>query len=113
MKLITKIAVNYNSGAAGTASGIVEGVLQDGQWLNEFTKVGSNYSYLDPEGQPFFKSAFTIEGDDIQIMYNAVKGLIPEGLDFRKEQEFLFYFGFMFEMAKTFGINTSDIEIVE
>jgi len=111
MKIRTKIDVAYNSGVTGTKTGIVEGTLQDGLWLDNFNKVGANYIY-SAGGVQFYKNAFLIEGENIQLMYDAVKDLVPEGLSFKDEQQYLFYFGFMFEMAQTFGINTTDIEIV-
>jgi len=111
MKLRTKIDVNFNSGVTGTATGIVEGTLQDGLWLENFNKVGANFTY-SANGQEFYKNAFLIEGENIQLMYDAVKGSIPEGLDFKDEQKYMFYLGFMFEMANTFGIKSTDIEIV-
>ena len=112
MKLRTKINVNYNIGVNSQESGIVEGTLQDGLWLNNFNQVGANFIYSTSEGVQFYKDAFLIEGEQIQVMYDAVKDLVPENLDFKSQQEYLFYLGFMFEMANTFGINTSDIEIV-
>ena len=112
MKIKTKVPVNYNSGITGNQSGIVEGHLQDCAWLNDFNMIGANYTYKNELGEPIFNNSFTVEGADIQLLYNAIKASIPEGLDFKDNARFEFYLGFIFEMAQTFGIDATDIEIV-
>jgi len=112
MKIRTKIDVTYNNGVTGTKTGIVEGTLQDGLWMNNFNTVGANYIY-SADGVAFYKNSFSIDDDQIEVLYEAIKGSIPEGLDYRDTNRFSFYLGFIFEMAQTFGINTTDIEIVE
>ena len=112
MKLKTKIPVSYNSGIAGTATGIVEGHLQDCAWLNDFNMIGANYTYTNELGEPIFQNSFTVEGADIQTLYDAIKGSIPEGLDFADTARLEFYLGFVYEMAQTFSIQATDIEIV-
>ena len=113
MKLRTNIEVTYNNGVTGQESGIVEGILQDGIWLNDFNAVGANYTYQKLDGTVIHKNGFTIEGESIQTMWNAVKGNVPSNLDYNKTARYSFYLGFMFEMANTFGIDVANIEIVE
>lgn len=113
MKLRTKIPVNYNSGASGTSTGIIEGHLQDCVWLEDFNVIGANYNYTTPDGKVFYQDGFTVENETVEALHNAIKGSIPEGLDYRSTNRFSFYLGFIFEMSKTFGIEFTDIEIVE
>jgi len=113
MKLRTKVEVTYNSGIAGSETGIVEGSLQDCAWFDDFNAIGANYTYNNPQGEVFYKNSFTVEGEQIELLFEAIKGSIPEGLGFRDKTRFEFYLGFIFEMSKTFGIETTDIEIVQ
>ena len=112
MKLKTKIPVSYNSGIAGTETGIVEGHLQDCAWLNDFNMIGANYTYKDEAGNQIFKNSFTVEGANIQALYEAIEDSIPQGLSFADTARFEFYLGFIFEMAKTFSVLPENIEII-
>jgi hypothetical protein len=113
MKLRTKVDVTYNYGIAATETGIVEGHLQDTAWMNDFNTIGANYTYTDTSGNVLFRNGFTIEGDQIETLWTAIEDSIPEGLNYRDTTRYKFYLGFIFEMAQTFGIATTDIEIVE
>jgi hypothetical protein len=113
MKLRTKIEVTYNSGIAGSETGIVEGNLQDCAWFNDFNSIGANYTYNAPNGEPFHKNGFTVEGEKIEQLYEAIKASVTEDLGFRDKTRLEFYLAFVFEMSKTFGIATTDIEIVK
>ena len=115
MRLRTKIDVTYNSGVTGTATGIVEGILESTALLNDFNTVGANYLYGTVDGDtftPFHKDGFTVNGEDADSLYNAIKGNIPEGLEFRDTQRYTYYLAFVYEMAQTFSIEPSNIEIV-
>ena len=112
MKLRTKVPVNYNSGITGNQSGIVIGTLQDCAWLNDFTMLGANYTYSNEAGELIFKNSFTVSGDDIQALYDAIKADVPAGLSYAKTNEYQFNLGFIYEMAHTFSIPLTDIEIV-
>ena len=114
MILKTKIDVTYNQGVTGTATGIVQGQLLSAGWIDEtFTKIGANYIYADANGNQIEKNGFVIEGDEIQNLYDSVIGFVPEGLDYKSTQQYLYNLGFMSVMAQTFGIETTDIEIVQ
>lgn len=115
MRLRTKIDVTYNSGVTGTATGIVEGILESTALMNDFNTVGANYLYGTVEGDtftPFHNDGFAIDGEMCDQLYNMIKGNIPEGLEFRDTQRWMYYLAFAVEMANTFGIEVSDIEIV-
>jgi hypothetical protein len=113
MKIRTKIEVTYNDGVTGQTIGIVEGNIQDASWMNDFNTIGANYIYSKPDGTQFYKNGFYIENEQIDVLWNAIKGTIPEGLDYRDTNRFAFYLGFIYEMAQTFSIELTDIEIVE
>lgn len=111
MKIRTKIDVTYNPDVTGSTTGKVEGVITNTAWLNDFNELGVNY-YYGAEGVPFYNNGFTISNGDIDTMYEAVKESIPKNLGYRETTMFTYYFGFIFEMAQKFGIETSEIEIV-
>ena len=113
MKIRTKIAVDYNSGANSTKTGIVEGNLVNAGWMNDFNTIGANYTYSTESGGVFFKDGFTVEGDQIEVLYHSIKDSIPENLNYRDTNRISFYLGFIFNMAQTFGIELNNIEIVE
>ena len=118
MKIRTKIAVEYNSGIAGTATGVIEGTMISAGWINnpetnEFDRVGINYTYNLPDGTILLKDGLTIEGESyIEGLYNEIKGSIPSGLSHVSESQTKFYLAFAQQMAATFGIETTDIEII-
>jgi len=108
----TKVSVSYNNGVKGTKDGIVTGIIDNTSWLNDFTTVGANYTYLDDEGNAIWKDSFVIEGAEIQTLYDAVKGSIPSGLDYADTERITYYLAMVIQMAQTFGIPTTDIEII-
>lgn len=113
MILKTKIDVDYNQGVTGTATGIVQGQLLSAGWIDEtFNKIGVNYIYADANGEKIEQNGFVIEGDEIQALYDSVKDYVPEGVDFKTSQAYLFNLGFMSVMAQTFGIQTTDIDLI-
>jgi hypothetical protein len=118
MRIQTKIAVNYNQGAAGTVSGIIQGVILSAGWVNnpktnKFDSIGINYEYTLPTGEVFFKDGLTIRGEvEIQGLYDAIKSQIPEGLDKAENEQIVFYLAFIQSMADTFGCEPSDVEIL-
>jgi len=117
MKLVTKKEVTYNDQNTinGTKTGIVEGVLiasNPAIFENDFDTIGANYEYKDLEGNPIFRAGFRVIGEDIETLYNEVKNEIPEGSDFRTTQRYLYYLGFRQQMALTFGINPTEIDLI-
>ena len=117
MKIRTKIAVNYNKGVAGTESGIVEGYLENTSMLDNFNTVGVNYMYAKPptaEGnvEVLIRNSFSLTGEDIDTFYEDVLPSIPPGLGYRDTQRYAYNLAFMQNMAVTFNIAISDVEIV-
>ena len=108
----TKVTVSYNNGVKGTKDGIISGVIDNASWIEDFTKLGANYTYLDEEGNPIWKDSFIIEGEAIQQLYDAVKGSIPSGLGYADTERITYYLAMVIQMAQTFGIPTTDIEII-
>jgi hypothetical protein len=113
MKLRTKIDVTYNSGVAGTNTGIVEGVLLSAGWIGQgFEQIGANYAYADSNGNTLAQGGFTVEGANIQALYDAIEGSIPTGLSYQETEQYKYYLAFLYEMSQTFSIELTDIEIV-
>jgi hypothetical protein len=118
MKLRTKIDVTYNDGVTGSATGIVEGHLQNTSLMDNFNVIGANYKYsLPPNEQGEVQDitpilGFIVEGTDADNLYNIIKGDIPAGLEFREMQRYTYYLAFVYEMAKTFNITVEQIELI-
>tara|TARA_R110002020_G_scaffold83271_3_gene206344 strand:+ start:805 stop:1146 length:342 start_codon:yes stop_codon:yes gene_type:complete len=112
MVIKTKIDVTYNSGVTGTSQGIVIGALNDAAWFEDFNKIGVNYQYADLNGAVFHTSSFVIANEQVEAMYEAIKASLPTEGTYRDIERNKFYLGFVFQMAATFGIPVTDIEIV-
>lgn len=112
MIIRTKNNVTYNSGVTGTSEGVVAGIINDAAWLEDFNKIGVNYQYADANGNIFHSASFTVENEQLDGMYEAIKASIPAESSYRDNERTKFYLGFVFQMAATFGITTDDIEIV-
>jgi hypothetical protein len=112
MTIKTKVPVTYNSGVTGTSEGIVSGIINDASWINDFNCIGVNYQYFDENGRAFHIDSFTINEDQIDALYEAIKESIPSTGTYRDIERFKFYLGFVFQMAQTFELNIDQIEIV-
>lgn len=118
MYVKSKVAVTYNDGIKSQASAIVEGHILSSAWTNgEYNQLGFNFAYTsvaDEEGNRtvLVKDGFTVDGDTIEQLYQAVKDSVPTDLTYAETQQYLHYLGFIQEMATTFEIAPSDIEIV-
>lgn len=114
MKIKTTIPVDYYTGVRSTTNGILEGMLASESFTQGCEHFGANYAYVTPEGAIIEKGAFTIEGAEIDALYDAIKGDIPEGIvGFRAEMNYVFHLAFRLKMAETFEIAPAEIEIVE
>ena len=114
MKIQTKEAVKYNlpSKVHDQETGVVVGEIISASWTNSFNTVEVNYRYVDSSGIVIHKSRFSASGDDIETLYDAIKESIPTGESYRLTEETKYYLAFIVEMANTFNIATSDIEVV-
>jgi hypothetical protein len=112
MKIRTKTEVNYNSGVAGTTTGIVEGFIVSTAWMNDFQTVGANYIYATPEGVQIANGGFQVSGEDVETLYNAIKDSIPTDQDHRTTEKTKYYLAFIIEMAQTFSLDASQIELI-
>lgn len=113
MILKSKVEVTYNQAITGTATGIIQGAIESIAWDNDFQNVGVNFVYYDVNGTPLFRNAFFVNGDAIDQFYDSIKANIPTGLGKRDTERWTFYLAFQFQMAQTFGIEVTDIDIVE
>lgn len=118
MKIRTKVPVTYNSGIKATESAIVEGHIISSSWTKgDYSELGFNYAYAlpaDEEGNitVIHQGGFTIQGEQIEGLYQAIKDSVPGGLTYAETQQYLHYAGFVIEMAQTFEVSPSDIEVV-
>lgn len=112
MKIRTKSNVTYNKPITGTSDGVVIGIINNASWVDDFNRLGVNYQYADINGNVFHTSSFTIDGYQIDAMYEAIKDSIPTEGTYRDIERAKFYLGFIFQMAATFEIEIDEIEIV-
>lgn len=113
MKLRTIIPVEYGTGTNTKNTGILEGSLRSAGWIDEsFNTVGANYVYRDTTGNVVYRNGVTFSGQDLEDLFNAISQNIPEGLSYRETEQYKYYLAFAYEMARTYEVEISDIEIV-
>ena len=113
MKLRTLIEVTYNDGLVGQATGIVEGHLSScNQQLSFGFSSNFMYEYKTEAGQSLVNNMLQLSKEEINGLYEIVKSQIPADLDYTDSTQYIYYLGFKIEMAKTFGVEPADIEII-
>jgi len=113
MKLRTKIEVTFNDGIVGQTTGIVEGTLNNcNQSLRFEFESNFNVQYQTVDGRVIASSGPSLNESQVNELYEAVKGLLPTGLSYTEQTTYLYYLGMRVKMAETFGILTSEIEIL-
>lgn len=112
MKLITNKAVTYNSGISSQTQGIVEGSLSNCIQDFNINNYSFSYRYVAEDGYLIKQSNFTITKEQVNVMYEAVKALLPTDLSYFELTEYLYYLAFRMEMANTFNCQVTDIDIV-
>jgi len=116
MNLKTNVDVQFNDGVTGQSTGKVSGVLISVSWVRNpetgtFDTVGANFAYFKPDGTQIAQDAFTVTGDEIQTLYDAISKDIPTSGEFKDIEMETYYLGFRLQMANTFSITTAEIDI--
>lgn len=116
MKLTTSVDVTFNDGITGTKTGKVTGVLINVGWINNldtgvFDTIGANYAYFRDDGTQIAQDAFTIVGEEVENLYQAIKSEVPTEGDHKTIEMTKFYLAFRYQMAATFGINKDQINL--
>jgi hypothetical protein len=113
MKLKTLVPVIYNNGIAGQETSIVEGALTtcNQQLASTFDSIYM-FQYTSESGQVITSNIYPITAEEINALYVQVKGQVPTKLNYTDSTTYLYYLGFRVQMAKTFGIEVSEIEII-
>jgi len=113
MKLETTIDVTYN--VKGTIKKQETGKLvlriTNTSWMDDFDKVGVNYKYLRPDETLVSTGSFTATNGDINAIYDAIKGSIPEGLNQTEHTKYKFYLAAQIEMSTSLEIQVSEITL--
>ena len=113
MKIKTLIPVTYNNGIAGKETGLVTGTLSS---CNQQVQFGFNsncmFQYSSESGQMIANNMYPVTAEEINALYEVVKGEVPTGLNYTDSTTYLYYLGFRIQMAGTFGISVNDIEII-
>ena len=114
MKIQTLIPVTYNSGIASQETSIVSGVLNMVGQDYYRDLYNFNFSYLNSEGVAIntTSSNFTLTKDEVNAFYDLIKVGVPTDMAYFETTEYIYYLGFKIEMANTFGITPSNIEII-
>ncbi len=113
MKIKTLVPVTYNNGITGQETGLVIGVLQGCQQQLRFG-FESNYmfEYTSESGQTIANNIYPVSAEETNALYDLVKSEVPTGLSYTDTTTYLYYLGFRVQMAQTFGIQVSDIEVI-
>jgi hypothetical protein len=113
MKIKTTVPVTYNNGIAGQETGLVTGTLSSCSQQLRFG-FDSNYmfEYTSESGQSIANNMYPVSAEDTNILYELVKDQVPTGLSYTDTTTYLYYLGFRTQMAGTFGIAVSEIEII-
>jgi len=113
MKIKTLVPVTYNNGIASQETGLVTGILQGCQQQLRFG-FDSNFmfEYTSESGQTLANNIYPVSAEDTNTLYELLKGEVPTGLSYTDTTTYLYYLGFRVQMAQTFGIQVSDIEVI-
>ena len=113
MKLKTLVPVIYNNGIAGQETSIVEGILStcNQQLTGAFDSVYM-FQYVSETGQVISSNLYPVTAEETNALYELVKDEVPTGLSYTDSTTYLYYLGFRVQMATTFGIEVSEIEII-
>lgn len=113
MKIRTTVPVTYNNGVAGQETGLVTGVLQG---CNQQLRFGFDSSYMfeytSESGQVIANNIYPVSAEETNALYDLVKAKVPKGLNYTDSTTYLYYLGFIIQMAQTFGITADEIEII-
>lgn len=112
MYIKSKVDVEFNTGVNSRETGKLIGKLESSAWMWEQKQAGCNYAYFKEDGTQVSKSGYLINEETIETLWNAVKDSIPSELSHFDQSEMKFYLGFMHEMANIFGIEVSEIELI-
>jgi hypothetical protein len=112
MKLKTKVNVTCSvNGEVAPYTGKVVGEvlviipLQDGG-------LKANIEYQREDLTPLLGKVVTYSAEQVETLYQAIKGELTKGLNGVLSLNEQVLFAFIIEMSKTFGISSSEIEIV-
>jgi hypothetical protein len=111
MKIRTKIEASHNDGIASQKNDIIIGELMSCNQNLISNNYDFTYRYYTEIGWSV-NGLFSITEPEITQLYEAYKDLIPTGLSYTEQTKYLYYLGFMGEMAKTFKIQANQIEII-
>lgn len=114
MKIQTLVPVTYNSGIASQETGIVNGVINLVSQDYLIKSYNFNFQYLNENGEVIntTSSNFSLTKAEINAFYDVVKSAVPTDMEYFETTEYIYYLGFKIEMAKTFGIQPNQIEVI-
>jgi hypothetical protein len=113
MKLKTLVPVIYNNGITEQETSIIEGVLSTcNQQLEGSFNSMYMFKYISENGQIITSNIYPITAEEINALYVQLKGQVPSKLNYTDSTTYLYYLGFRVQMATTFGIEVSEIEII-
>jgi len=126
-KTLVKVDFSIQGMVNSTGNDYIIGILEEmGAWIRDHETgeplkkrfVYSYYTY-DPadisvslQRPPIIFTEFFVDSVTYNSMYAAVEPSVPQGLTQNKIEEIMAYMGLSLNMQSTFGITSSDIEIV-
>jgi hypothetical protein len=113
MKIKTLVPVTYNNGITGQETGLVTGILLGcNQQLRFGFESNYMYEYINEINQIISTNIYPVSAEDTNALYELVKNEVPIDLSYVDTTTYLYYLGFRIQMANTFNIQVSDIEII-
>lgn len=113
LKLKTLVPVTYNDGIASQSTGIVIMELGTVTYQDNFSKIGINFLYKSEDGRPVYSNTFFLVSEEqINQLFELIQPSLPPFTNEVDYTRYKFITGGMYEMARTYNIPVSDIEIV-
>jgi len=114
LKLKTLVPVTYNNGIASQSTGIVIMELGNVTYQDNFSKIAVNFLYRSEDDRAVYSDTFFLVSEEqINQLFELIQPSLPPFTNEVDYTRYKFITGAMYEMAKTYGIATSDIEIVQ
>lgn len=114
LKLKTLVPVTYNDGIASQNTGIVMMELGNVVYQDNFSKIGVNFLYRAEDGRTVYSDTFFLVGEEqINQLFELIQPSLPPFTNEVDYTRYKFITGAMYEMARTYSISISDIEIVQ
>lgn len=113
LTLKTLVPVTYNDGVASQNTGIIIMELGNVTYQDNFSKIAVNFLYRSEEGKVVYSDTFFLVNEEqINQLFELIQPSLPPFTNEVDYTRYKFITGGMYEMARTYNISLSDIEIL-